>query len=459
MNKKKKSFALLCAAAMCCAAMAACSSASYAAEGDASSAAGVPSAEATAASAQTPPSSSSASSSAQADMEYGAAANIISDDGTYSVLDFDSSNDDENALRVEGATATLDDVTVSKMSGESTNAANSAAYGRNAAFLALNGANVTMNNSAVSAYPADANAVVAYGDGTGITLVDVTVMTDGNDSATLLANGGAVLYATNVNASTEGDASMGIRTGGEGATVVADGGSYTTNSLNSPAVYSTGDVSVRGAVLTAYLSQALVVEGDGMLVLEECAVSGSMGETGAGKMPGAVQMFSTVEDGRDGGSGQLSITGGSLETANGDLFYVTNTAAGIVLSGVEMANTGSGGLIRVEGGVDSTAEGTVGENGGNLAFTADGQTLTGDVTVDSISTLALTLKNGSTFEGAVNVVENTAGSAVPNNATVTVDEGCTWTLTGNCTLSYFANNGTVNYNGYTITLDNGEVLG
>lgn len=46
-----------------------------------------------------------------------------------------------------------------------------------------------------------------------------------------------------------------------------------------------------------------------------------------------------------------------------------------------------------------------------------------------------------------------------NNAMVVIDSGCTWNLTGDCTLTSLTNNGTINYNGYTITLANDTVLG
>ena len=89
----------------------------------------------------------------------------------------------------------------------------------------------------------------------------------------------------------------------------------------------------------------------------------------------------------------------------------------------------------------------------------DGQTLSGAIVVDSISTLSLTLKNGSRFTGTVNITENAQnGTAVSDNAVVTVESGCTWTLTGNCTVTSLTNHGTINYNGYTITLADGTVL-
>ena len=94
-----------------------------------------------------------------------------------------------------------------------------------------------------------------------------------------------------------------------------------------------------------------------------------------------------------------------------------------------------------------------------VEFTADGQTLAGDIIVDTISNLTMTMKNGSTFTGTINIVDNAeGGTAVSDNAVVTIENGCTWNLTGNCTLTSLTNNGTINFNGYTITLADGTVL-
>lgn len=59
------------------------------------------------------------------------------------------------------------------------------------------------------------------------------------------------------------------------------------------------------------------------------------------------------------------------------------------------------------------------------------------------------------FSGGLN---KTYIIAVSDNAAVTIESGCTWTLNGNCTISSLANNCTINFNGYTITLIDGTVL-
>mgnify|MGYP000681543135 FL=1 len=59
------------------------------------------------------------------------------------------------------------------------------------------------------------------------------------------------------------------------------------------------------------------------------------------------------------------------------------------------------------------------------------------------------------FSGGLN---KTYIMAVSDNAAVTIESGCTWTLTCNCTLSSLTNRGTINFNGYTITLTDRTVL-
>ena len=83
----------------------------------------------------------------------------------------------------------------------------------------------------------------------------------------------------------------------------------------------------------------------------------------------------------------------------------------------------------------------------------------GDMEVDSISTLDLTLKNNSTFTGTIQIVDNAdGGTAVENNAVVTIEKGSKWVLTGDCAITSLTNNGTIDFNGHTITLADGTVL-
>lgn len=160
-----------------------------------------------------------------------------------------------------------------------------------------------------------------------------------------------------------------------------------------------------------------------------------------------------------GGSGEVT-QGTAATTISEDMFYITNTHCLLTLSGVNIVNNDAdGALLRVVGNSASRGWGTAGSNGAQVEFAADGQTLAGDIIVDTISNLTMTMKNGSTFTGTVNIVDNAeGGTAVSDNAVVAIENGCTWNLTGNCTLTSLTSNGTINFNGYIITLADGTVL-
>lgn len=326
----------------------------------------------------------------------GSSANTISEDGVYSNETYTSTGDDENALRIDGAAVTLEGITADNSGGIQTT-------------------------------------------GSGTTNAEnLTVETSGNSSAAIRSDRG-------------------------GGTVKVTGGVYTSGGYNSPAVYSTADITVKNAVLTANRSEALVIEGKNSIVLENCSVSGNMSDTqGASSDENVhnVMIYQSMSGDADVGTSVFSMTGGSLTAKNGDMFYITNTHCILTLSGVTLRNEDAdGALLRVVGNSASHGWGSAGSNGAQAEFTANAQTLEGDIIVDSISTLELTLTGGSSLTGTVNIVENAQGdAAVGSNAAVTIDSGCTWTLTGDCVISSLVNSGTINFNGYTITLADGTVL-
>lgn len=390
----------------------------------------------------------------------GTAATTISEDGAITGEAYASTGDDENALRVDGAAVTLDHIVVEKTTGASSNTEDGDFYGQNAGLLALNGAQVTITDSTVSTTAQNGNGVFSYGGGTVVTISDSTITTTADNSGGIQTTGGGATYASNLTVETLGGSSAAIRSDRGGGTVVVDGGTYSTGGTGSPAVYSTADVTVKNATLTATNSEAVVVEGQNSVALENCTVTGNMTSSagGGGEHIQGIMIYQSMSGDAEAGSAAFSARGGSIEAQAGDLFYVTNTHCTIDLSDVALT-LANGTLLTVEGNSSGRGWGTAGANGGQVDFTADGQALAGDVTVDAISTLNLTLQNGSTFEGSLNIVDNEAGgAAVADNAVVTIGSGCTWTLTGDCTVTSLTNNGTIHYGGYTITLVDGTVM-
>ena len=397
------------------------------------------------------------------EVTQGTSANTLVEDGTYNDFEYASSGDDENALRIDGAEVTLNGIAVKKSAGKSSNTEDGDFYGMNAALLATNGATATIKNASVSSSAQNGNGVFSYGSGTTVNISDSAITTTADNSGGIQTTGGGTTNAENLTVETSGNSSAAIRSDRGGGTVNVDGGSYTTNGYNSPAVYSTAAITVKNAALTANNSEALVIEGKNSIALENCTVIGNMSDTkgsSSDENVHNVMIYQSMSGDADVGTSEFTMNGGMLVSENGDMFYVTNTHCAVNLCGVELVNQDSDGyLLNVSGNSASRGWGTAGANGGQVEFTATDQTMSGDIAVDTVSTLNLTLAGNSDFTGTINIVDNAqGGAAVGDNAVVTVESGSVWTLTGDCSLTSLTNQGTINFNGYTITLADGTVL-
>ena len=397
------------------------------------------------------------------EVTQGTAATTLDSDTTVTGETYTSTGDDENALRVDGASVTLDGITVDKSAGSSSNTEDGDFYGMNAALLATNGAEVTITNATINSSAQNGNGVFSYGEGTIVNIFDSTITTTADNSGGIQTTGGGTTNASNLTVETSGNSAAAIRSDRGGGTVNVDEGTYTSNGYNSPAVYSTADITVSNAALTANNSEALVIEGSNSITLNDCDVTGNMSDTegtSSDENVHNVMIYQSMSGDAEVGTSSFSMTGGSLTAKNGDMFYITNTHSVISLSGVSITNEDEdANLMTITGNSASHGWGSAGSNGTQADVTASDQVLEGNIVVDTISTLDLTLSNGSTFTGTINITDNEAGgTAVSDNAVVTIDEGCTWTLTGDCTISSLTNNGTINFNGYTITLADGTVL-
>ncbi|MCD7904336.1 MAG: S-layer homology domain-containing protein, partial [Clostridiales bacterium] len=397
------------------------------------------------------------------EVTQGTAATTIDEDGTYSGETYTSTGDDENALRIDGATVTLEGITVNKSAGSSSNTENGDFYGMNAALLAANGAAVTITDSNISSSAQNGNGVFSYGEGTVVTVSDTTITTTADNSGGIQTTGGGTTYAYDLTVDTSGSSAAAIRSDRGGGTVVVEGGSYTSNGYNSPAVYSTADITVSNAELTANNSEALVIEGQNSITLYDCDVTGNMSDTkgtSSDENVHNVMIYQSMSGDAEAGTSEFTMEGGSLTSNNGDVFYVTNTHSVIELSGVDIVNEDSEGLLfRIVGNSASRGWGTAGANGSRVELTVSNQELEGDISVDTISTLELELTDGSVLTGIISIIDNEqGGTAVSDNAVIAIDSGSVWNLTGDCVISELTNNGTINFNGYTITLADGTVL-
>lgn len=175
-----------------------------------------------------------------------------------------------------GAKVTIKNAQISRQSSDSTGGDNSSFYGIGAAVLAKDGA-VNVSDSEITTDAAGAAGVFAYGDGTAY-VSDTTITTRQDTSGGIHVAGGGTLYAWNVNAETSGESSAAIRSDRGGGTIVAEGGTYTSNGAGSPAIYSTADIAVSDAQLTANGSEAVCIEGLNSIHLFNSDLTGNMAD-------------------------------------------------------------------------------------------------------------------------------------------------------------------------------------
>ena len=149
------------------------------------------------------------------------------------------------------------------------------------------------------------------------------------------------------------------------------------------------------------------------------------------------------------GTSSFTMSGGSLVSKNGDMFYITDTDSIVNHSNVDLTLADGTNLMVVAGNSNSRGWGTEGANGGICAFNLSGQIVEGDIVVDSISELAMLISDSSAYTGAIDSDGTTAISL-----SVTIDDTSTWTLAGDSYITEF--NGSMDNvvpNGYTLYVD------
>lgn len=347
------------------------------------------------------------------------AVNTYSEDTSISNESISSTGTDENAILVTNqANVSLDNVTIDRTSSDSTGGDSSSFYGVGAAFLATAGT-VNISNSTITTNASGGAGVFAYGDGVA-NVSDTTINTTQDTSGGIHIAGGGTLHATNLTVETNGGSAAAIRSDRGGGTMTVNGGSYTSNGSGSPAVYCTADIDIQNATLTATGSEVVCIEGLNSLKLTDCDLTGDMPENEQNDCTWTVILYQSMSGDSEVGNSTFSMTGGSLTSKNGGLFYTTNTESTFYLSDVDITYSDSNDFfLKCTGNSNARGWGQSGANGADCIFTADNQDMTGDVIWDSISDLDFDMVNGSTLIGAFVQDESNAGNGGNGYANLT----------------------------------------
>lgn len=384
------------------------------------------------------------------------ASKEITENTTISSGEFSSENANENAILVNGnVDAELSNINVNK-TGDSDGGDSTSFYGTNSAILAKSGANLVLKNITVNTDATGANGVFCYGgsattnnsssDGTTITISDSTITTTKDNSGGIMTTGGGIMNASNLTINTAGTSSAAIRTDRGGGTVTVDGGTYTTTGQGSPVIYSTADVTVNNSTLVSNASEGIVIEGKNTVTINNCDLTDSNTKlNGQSTTYKNIFLYQSMSGDAADGQSEFTSSNSKITTNNGDSFYVTNTTATINLENNTITNNNTtGNFLRVQ----KDSWGNSGSNGGDVSLILTNQKVTGNIVIDSISTLKMEMNTNSYYEGVIN------GTNEAENITLKLDSSSAIKLTGDSYITSLEDEditySNIDFNGYKL---------
>ena len=372
---------------------------------------------------------------------------------------YSSTTGGTHALELTNGSASYNNITVTKTGDVSGQSDDYDWQGTNAAVHVSGGGTLTIRGSSttITSNASYGNALFSYGgnlngnnsgNGTTINISDATITTSSNNSGGIMATGGGIINARNLTINTSGGSSAAIRSDKGGGTITLSGGTYTTSGQGSPAIYSTAEIIGSDVTLKSNTAQVVVIEGGNSVTLTNSTLTANHNRfNGQDTTYQAILIYQSMSGDASEGSSSFKMTNGSITNTNGDIFHATNTTCTITLSGVTITNNDSlGYFLRAS----SDSWGTSGSNGGKVTLNASGQTITGNILVDSISLLSMNLSGSSTFNGAINTNGQTG------TVSVSLESGSKWILTANSYVSSLTNNGTIVTGSYKLYVNGTE---
>ena len=345
----------------------------------------------------------------------------------------ESTTADENALLAEnGGVLKVTGAGITK-SGDDSNGDNCNFYGINSSVLSTGeGSEVYLSDSKISSTGEGNNGVFATDSGTAyLNSVEINT-TKGSNSRGLDATYGGVIYGNDLTVSTAKDHCAALATDRGGGYISVTNSSLATAGNGSPLIYSTGDIEVDNVTGTATGSQIAGMEGLNRIVINNSTLESTNDATsGSDPIKNGVILYQSTSGDADTASSdacEFEAVDSILKTSisDGAMFYVTNTKANVVLQNTTLDFDSENVQLLNAAGNSSNNWGTEGKNGGDVTFTAINETMSGNVYTDEISSVDMSLTDGSTWTGV---------SEGENNLNVTVDGTSKWVVTEDTTVA------------------------
>ncbi len=382
---------------------------------------------------------------------------------------------DMSTIYVErNAQLTLDTVDLTG-AGDASLVSDSRAAGLDSALLVGSAASVTMTGGHISTTGKGANAAFVSDAGSKLSLKGTALTTHAGDAYGIEATGGGSVSGDGLTVATTGDRGTAVAVQTPNSQVILTGSQLSTDGAAANAFFVAGTLNASGVTAHTTAADGLQAQTARTVTLTDTSLSaGGYGAMlYAGDEPGHDGGAPAADSSHGGGHGSramsgpaapsptqnpdpaqvsddvplhrtaFTMTGGTLKAHKAD-FYVTNLHAEITLDHVALQSDGG---ILVRSAADQW--GLVGRNGGEVHLVAHRQDLTGDFATDVISSIAVSLNDGSTLTGATTP-----------NVDVDMDASSHWVLTGDTNVGKLTDAAiagdsvpNITGNGHTLTYD------
>ena len=349
---------------------------------------------------------------------------------------------DQNVgLAYNSGALTIKNATLSK-SGADTNGDQCNFYGINSILLSANKNSVIkVSDSALTADSTGSNAIFATDSGT-VYANNNTIVTSAGNSRGLDATYGGTVIGNKMAISTAGNHSAALATDRGGGNVSLTNSTLFTAGSGSPLLYSTGNVQVDNVDGTATGSQLAGMEGLNTILIKNSTLTSEItGKTASDPVANGVIIYQSTSGDAEASTGETAdfeVENSTLSSdiQEGAMFYLTNTTANMVLKNSTLDFDSEKANLLTIGGNDANNWGTPGSNGATVKLKGINQTLSGNIDVDTISSLDLYLLDGSSYTGAMAISENSqATKNAETSITVNVDAYSGWVMTADSTIN------------------------
>lgn len=403
---------------------------------------------------------------------YSAALTADGTDVSSSGESVEATESSQNAALVQnGGTLSIDNDALSK-SGDVNDGDACNFYGVNSIVLGVgDGSQAYVTDSQLSATSEGSNGIFATDNAT-VFARDVQISTTAGNSRGLDATYGGTIVAGNMNISTQGDHCAAFATDRGGGYISVNDADVSTAGSGSPLLYSTGAIEVANVTGTATGSQIAGMEGLNAIRIYDSTLSSTItSKTASDPVANGVIIYQSTSGDADTSTGEAALFQAvdstlSSSITSGSMFYLTNTAANVVLENTTLDFDSQSANLILAAGNDSNNWGSAGKNGATVTFTGIDQELSGVVEADTISSVDLSLTDGSTWTGYAVISDNEAATSDTETAspiTVNVDATSSWVVAQSCTVSNLnvaAGGKVVDADGNAVTIKdaNGQIM-